>query len=158
VHYAGSKGPHAANGRSDAAGGGHAHAGLMAYLGGSWPEEYRNKVFMNNIHGQRLNMDILERQGSGYVGHHGPDFVNFNDSWSQVLNLLYDQNGSVYFIDWYDKNQCHHNNVEGHDRTNGRIFKLVYNEEKWTPVDLQKKTNDELIELLAHKNQWYARR
>ncbi|MEO8429268.1 MAG: PVC-type heme-binding CxxCH protein, partial [Verrucomicrobiota bacterium] len=157
VHYAGSKGPHAANGRSDAAGGGHAHAGLMAYLGGSWPEEYRNKVFMNNIHGQRLNMDILERQGSGYVGHHGPDFVNFNDAWSQVLNLLYDQNGSVYFIDWYDKNQCHHNNVDGHDRTNGRIFKLVYNDEKWTPVDLRKKSDEELVNLQLHPNDWYAR-
>ena len=27
-------------------------------------------------------------------------------------------------IDWYDKNQCHHNDVNGHDRTNGRIFKV----------------------------------
>ena len=33
LHYAGSKGPHAANGRSAAVGGGHAHAGLMVYLG-----------------------------------------------------------------------------------------------------------------------------
>ena len=33
VHYAGTKGPHAGNGRSDAAGGGHAHAGLLIYQG-----------------------------------------------------------------------------------------------------------------------------
>src|SRR4030095_6922846 len=113
--------------------------------------------FMNNIHGQRLNMDVLERKGSGYIAHHGHDFINFNDKWSQSLNMLTDQDGSMFMIDWYDKNQCHHNNVEGHDRTNGRIFKLVYNQEKWTPVDLQRKTSDELIELLTHKNQWYAR-
>ena len=31
--------PHAGNNRSDAAGGGHAHAGAMIYLGGSWPEQ-----------------------------------------------------------------------------------------------------------------------
>lgn len=157
VHYAGTKGPHAANGRSDAAGGGHAHAGMMVYLGNSFPKKYEGMLFMNNIHGQRLNMDIPERKGSGFVGHHGADFVNFNDRWSQVLNMLYDQDGSVYIIDWYDKNQCHHNNVEGHDRSNGRIFKLVYGDTKVTRIDLQKKTDEELVQLLENRNDFYAR-
>jgi putative membrane-bound dehydrogenase-like protein len=157
LHYTGNQGPHAANGRSDAAGGGHAHAGLLVYQGNSWPAEYRGKVFMNNIHGQRLNMDILERKGSGYVAHHGPDFINFNDRWSQILNMLTDQDGSMFMIDWYDKNQCHHNNVEGHDRSNGRIFKLVYNDQKWSPVDLTKKTDAELVDLQLHVNEFYVR-
>ena len=157
VHWAGNKGPHAANDRSDAAGGGHAHAGLMVYEGGSFPEKYRGQFFMNNIHGQRLNMDIPERQGSGFVGHHGPDFINFNDRWSQILNMRYDQDGSVYMIDWYDKNQCHHGNESGHDRSNGRIFKLVYNNQKFTPIDLKKESNAKLVELLGHKNEFYAR-
>ncbi|HUS37022.1 MAG TPA: PVC-type heme-binding CxxCH protein [Verrucomicrobiae bacterium] len=156
-HYTGSQGPHAANGRSDAAGGGHAHAGLCVYQGGSWPAEYRGKVFMNNIHGQRLNMDILERQGSGYVAHHGNDFINFNDRWSQILNMLTDQDGSMFMIDWYDKNQCHHNNVEGHDRDNGRIFKLVYNNQKGTQIDLTKKSDAELVDLQLHVNDFYVR-
>ncbi|MSU61495.1 MAG: dehydrogenase [Pedosphaera sp.] len=157
VHYAGDRGPHAANGRSDAAGGGHAHAGLMMYLGDSWPAEYRNKAFMNNIHGQRLNTDILERKGSGYVGKHGPDFVNFNDTWSQVLNMRYDQDGSVYLIDWYDKNQCHHNREDGHDRANGRIFKIVYNNQPVTKVDLGKKSDEDLLALAVSKNEWMSR-
>ena len=100
LHYA-SKTPHAGNGRSDSAGGGHAHAGLMVYLGGSWPEKYRGQAFMNNIHGARINMDVLEPQGSGYVGHHGADFILFNDSWSQIVNLQSDQDGSCFLIDWY---------------------------------------------------------
>jgi hypothetical protein len=157
VHWAGNKGPHAANDRSDAAGGGHAHAGLMIYEGGSFPEQYRGKIFMNNIHGQRLNMDIPERQGSGFVGRHGPDFVNFNDKWSQVLNMIYDQDGSVYIIDWYDKNQCHHGNEGGHDRSNGRIFKLIYGDSKVTKIDLQKESDTKLVEYLGHKNEFYAR-
>jgi putative membrane-bound dehydrogenase-like protein len=157
LHYAGNKGPHAANGRSDSAGGGHAHAGMMVYLGGSFPEKYTGALIMNNIHGQRLNMDVPERKGSGFVGHHAPDFVNFNDSWSQVLNMLYDQDGSVYMIDWYDKNQCHHNNEAGHDRSNGRIFKLVYNDQKFTPIDLKKKSSLELVQMLGEKNEFYAR-
>ncbi len=157
VHWAGAKGPHAGNARSDAAGGGHAHAGLLIYQGDSWPEEYRGNIFMNNIHGQRINMDIPKRKGSGYVASHGPDFVNFNDKWSQVLNLLSDQDGSVYMIDWYDKNQCHHNDVKGHDRSNGRIFKIVYNNQKTTQVDLQGKSDEELVQSLLHQNDWYAR-
>ena len=157
VHYAGSKGPHAGNGRSAAAGGGHAHAGMMVYLGDSWPEQYRGKFFMNNIHGACINMDVPERQGSGFVGHHAPNFIDFNDQWSQVLNLLYDQNGSVYMIDWYDKNQCHHNNPEGHDRTNGRLFKIVYGDTKWTPVNLERLSDEELVKLVPSKNEWMSR-
>jgi putative membrane-bound dehydrogenase-like protein len=157
VHWAGAKGPHAGNARSDEAGGGHAHAGLLIYQGDSWPEEYRGKIFMNNIHGQRINMDSLKRKGSGYVASHGADFINFNDKWSQVLNLLSDQDGSVYMIDWYDKNQCHHNRVNDHDRSNGRIFKIVYNNQKTTHVDLQSKSDAELVQLQLHKNDWYAR-
>ena len=157
LHYAGNKGPHAANGRSDAMGGGHAHAGLMVYLGDSWPAEYRGKAFMNNIHGQRLNMDIPTRDGSGYVGKHGADFLNFQDRWSQVLNMLYDQDGSVYMIDWYDANQCHHNRVDGHDRSNGRVFKVVYNHQPVTKVDLQKLSDDDLAKLQTHANDFKAR-
>lgn len=156
-HYAGAKGPHAGNNRSDAAGGGHAHAGLMIYQGAAFPKEFDGKIFMNNIHGQRLNMDIPERKGSGFVGRHGKDFLNFNDKWSQVLNFTYDQDGSVYIIDWYDANQCHHNNPDGHDRGNGRIFKLVYGDGKAKPVDLKAKSNAELARLQLEPNDFLVR-
>lgn len=156
VHWAGNKGPHAGNNRSDEMGGGHAHSGLMMYQGGSWPQAYDNQAFMNNIHGQRINMDMPVRSGSGFVGKHGPDFLNFNDRWSQVLNMLYDHNGSVYMIDWYDSNQCHHRRDDGHDRSNGRIYKVVYNDEPWTPVDLRAHSPQALVRLQLHKNEWYA--
>src|SRR5215471_9845439 len=147
VHWVGNKGPHAGNSRSAAAGGGHAHAGMLIYQEDNWPEQYRGKLFMNNIHGACINMDVPERQGSGFVGHHAPNFIEFNDVWSQIINLEEGPDGAVYMIDWYDKNQCHHNDPNGHDRTNGRIFKIAYGETKWAPVDLQKKSDDELIAL-----------
>src|SRR6266540_1324988 len=157
VHWAGTKGPHAGNSRSDAAGGGHAHAGLLVYQGDSFPAEYRGKIFMNNIHGQRINMDIPERLGSGFVGKHGADFINFNDRWSQIINLLTGPDGSVFMIDWYDKNQCHLNDLNAHDRSNGRIFKVSYGEKKAPKVDLQKLSPDELAKLLTSENSWQAR-
>ncbi len=157
VHWAGAGGPHAGNARSDSAGGGHAHAGVMCYLGESWPAEYRGKLLLGNIHGQRLNMDIPVREGSGYVGKHGKDFLNFNDAWSQTLNQLYDQDGSMFIIDWYDKNQCHHNREDGHDRSNGRVYKIVYNNQKATRVDVAKLSDEELVKLVPSKNEFMSR-
>lgn len=155
-HYLGEN-PHGGNGSSSDAGGGHAHAGAMIYLGGAWPDEYRGRIFMNNIHGQRLNTDILKPQGSGFVGSHGPDFLLTGDIASQILNIRYGPDGQAYFIDWYDTNACHHNNVDGHDRSNGRVYKVVYGDAKASSIDLSQKTDVELAELALDKNDWFVR-
>lgn len=161
-HYVGAN-PHGGNNRSDEAGGGHAHAGAMIYQGGTWPEEYRGKIFMNNIHGQRINMDVLNPKGSGFVASHGPDFLMTNDLWSQILYLRYGPDGNVYMIDWYDANACHHGNEAGHDRSNGRIFKIVYEgapnpyAERVKGLDLKKLSDLELAKLVLEKNDWYVR-
>lgn len=158
VHWVGERGPHAGNFRSASAGGGHAHAGAMIYLGGdSWPKEYRNDIFMNNINGARLNVDHPTRSGSGYRVTHKPDFLAMNDSWSQWLNFKYDPSGSVYAIDWYDKNQCHSRNPEVHNKTMGRIFKITHENDKWVKVDLSKASDAELVNYQLHANEWYVR-
>jgi putative membrane-bound dehydrogenase-like protein len=157
LHWAKAPNPWAANGKSDSAGGGHAHAGLMVYLGGSWPQEYVGKYFMNNIHGARINMDVPESQGSGFIGHHGKDFVLFNDLDSQIVNLRYDQDGSCVMIDWYDKNQCHSPNPAVHDYATGRIFKVVYGDTKTTKFDLDKLSDLELVNLQLEKHEWLVR-
>ncbi len=158
VHWVGRRGPHAGNQRSGTAGGGHAHVGAMIYLGGdSWPAQYREAIFMNNIHGHRTNTDVLQRKGSGYTAAHGPDFLLANDSWSQMLNFRYGPDGSVHVIDWYDKNQCHSSNPDIHQKTLGRIFKISHENDRWAPVDLQKLSSDALVELQLHRNDWYVR-
>ena len=157
-HYVGERGPHAGNFRSASAGGGHAHAGAMIYLGGdNWPEEYRNTIFMNNINGAKLNNDLLTREGSGYVASHGKDFLAMNDSWSQWLNMKYDQNGSVFAIDWYDKNQCHSPNPDVHDKTMGRIFKITNENDKFVKVDLWRASDLDLVNFHLNKNEFYVR-
>ncbi len=158
VHWMGKKGPHAGNSRSDAAGGGHAHAGAMIYLGGdTWPREYRDTIFMNNIHGARTNADRLQRKGSGYTASHGQDFLKANDSWSQMINFRYGPDGSVHVIDWYDKNQCHSTNPDVHNKTLGRIFKIRHDGDRWVKVDLKKMTSDALVDLQLNHNDWYVR-
>ena len=155
-HYLGAN-PHGGNGRSESAGGGHAHSGAMIYMGGSWPAEYQGSLFMNNIHGARINRDILKTSGSGFVGSHAPDFLLANDLWSQIISIKYGPDGNVFMIDWYDKNQCHHNDVNGHDRTNGRIFKVSFGETKAVGQDLKKLSNDALVQMQTSLNEWQAR-
>ncbi len=157
VHWMGDAGPHAGNFRSDAAGGGHAHAGAMFYLGNkNWGRD-RNDLFLNNLHGHRVNVDHITRSRSGYTASHGKDFIKRNDTWSLWLNFQFGPDGSVYVIDWYDKNQCHNPNPDVHDKTLGRIFRIKHKDDKWVKVDLSKKTNQELVEYQLHENEWYVR-
>jgi len=156
-HYAGPN-PHGGNGKSDDVGGGHAHAGLICYQGGAWPKEYDGKLFMGNLHGHRLNVDVITQKGSGYVADRNPDFLKTNDRWSIPLALKSGPDGNVYLLDWYDKQICHRNEPEIWDRTNGRIYKISYKDTK--PVkdlDLQKLANSELVKLQTSDNDWMAR-
>jgi putative membrane-bound dehydrogenase-like protein len=156
-HYVGPN-PHGGNNRSDSAGGGHAHCGTMIYLGGAWPAEYRNQMFMGNVHGRRLNVDKLTPKGSGYVAGRAPDFLLANDGWARFINMRYGPDGNVYLIDWYDKQACHLNQPEAFDRSNGRIYKVCYKGTKpVTGVDLSKATDAELWNHQLDKNDWYVR-
>jgi putative membrane-bound dehydrogenase-like protein len=157
LHWQGAN-PWAGNERSDSLGGGHAHCGTMIYLGGAWPEQYRGQMFMGNIHGRRINMDILKPKGSGYVASHGKDFLLANDAWARFINMRYGPDGNVYVIDWYDKQACHTGTVDAWDRTNGRIYKISHRGTKPVfGIDLRKKTKLELVELQLHENDWYVR-
>jgi putative membrane-bound dehydrogenase-like protein len=155
-HYMGAT-PHGGNNRSDKTGGGHAHCGLMIYLGDAWPKEYRGQMMMGNIHGHRLNTDLLHPAGSGFVASHGNDFLLANDSWARFINFRYGPDGNVYLLDWYDKQACHTSQEAIWDRTNGRIYKISYQGAKPVTVDLRQKTDLELVELQLHPNDWYVR-
>lgn len=164
AHYVGNIADHAWWGHepevpadTSAAGGGHAHCGAMIYLGDNWPDRYRNQLFFHNVHGNRVNCDVLERHGSGYVGHHGQDLLLANDKWFRGINLKYGPDGSVYLIDWYDRNACHRVNPEIWDRTNGRIYRISYGEPRRATVDLGRASDAELVALHSHKNEWYVR-
>lgn len=141
-------------GTHDQPGGGHAHAGAMVYLGDNWPAEYRNRIFMCNIHGNRLNQDILDRKGSGYIAKHGPDFLMANDPWFRGLVVTAAADGGVYVADWCDTGECH-NYKETQPR--GRIYKITYGQPKPTEIDLSKLSDKELVALQMHRNDWYVR-
>jgi putative membrane-bound dehydrogenase-like protein len=143
-------------GKHSEAGGGHAHVGAMIYLGDNWPDRYRNTLFTHNLHGNRVNNDTLEHAGSGYVAKHGPDFLFAHDSWFRGLELQYGPDGGVYMTDWSDTDECH--DYEDIHRENGRIYKVTYGDVKKQDVNVAKLSDAELVKLLSHKNDWFARK
>jgi len=137
-------------------GGGHAHVGMLIYQGGTWPKEYHGKMLTCNLHGRRINVDRLERDGCGYVGKHAPDFMQAKDPWFRGLDLITGPDGNVFVSDWSDSGECHDN--DGVHRTSGRIYKIVYGEQKKVePINVAAMKDEELVGLLASENNWWSR-
>ena len=151
-----------------AIGGGHAHCGLMVYLGDAFPAEYRGKLFMVNIHGARVNVDVPEQRGSGYVARHGVDFLSTSDPYFRGLHMKYGPEGAVYLSDWYDTGECH---TRAPDVSNGRIYRIEYKgsgfgvQGSGTAVERDRRRRGdlggmaagELADLQSAGNEWHVR-
>ncbi len=139
---------------NNAYGGGAAHSGILVYLGDNWPDKYRGSLFMSNIHGHRINNDLPRRKGSGFTAAHGPDFLVSGDPMFIGLLLQTGPDGSVFISDWYDRGECH--TRDNPDRGSGRIYKISYGTPTAALLDLAKRSDDELVQLQLHRNEWYV--
>jgi len=161
IHWAGGQWTDSREGKGhekhSAAGGGHAHVGAMIYLGDNWPDRYRQSLLTFNLHGHRANLDRLERNGSGYVARHEPDFLLANDTWFRGLELKYGPDGAVYFTDWTDRGECHETDADNAHRENGRVYKLSFGKPRPVHVNLAASSNEDLARLQLHKNDWHVR-
>ena len=154
IHWVGGfwKTEGATNPQNDTVGGGHAHCGAFIYLGDNWPQKYRGSFFTINIHGHRVNNDLLVAQGSGYVGKHTADFLRVNDSWFRGVSIIPSHDGGVYVSDWSDAGECH--DYDDIHRENGRIYKIAYGESRTPRIDLRRLTDRDLIANLGERNEW----
>ncbi len=168
AHYAGNIREHAFwgdNGKTrpsapsdtSALGGGHAHCGLALYQANEFPAEYRGAAFFHNLHGHRIVREHLEKEGSGYVARHRPDFLFTHNHDFVGVGVMLGPDGALYFSDWVDPQTCHHRDVEIWDRANGRIFRVRYGDAKTTALDLPDRSDVELVQVLGNDNAFHAR-
>jgi putative membrane-bound dehydrogenase-like protein len=133
-----------------------AYCGIHWFDSDAYPEPYRGKLYMGNIHGNCINVDSLVRDGSTYAGSGEPDFLSANDAWFMPVGQETGPDGSLYVLDWYDRYHCYQDanrDPNGIDRLKGRLYRVRY---KDTPravgFDLSKETDDQLIARLNAGN------
>ena len=151
------------DGAANSLGGGHAHIGTMIYQADQWPAEYRDRLMTVNMHGRRVNQEVLKRSGSGYVASHGEDILLSEDPFFRGMELSCGPEGSVYVLDWSDTGECHDHT--GVHRTSGRVYRVSHRDGlaktgsaiETVPTDLRSLGNVELVALHRHRNQWFVR-
>ncbi|RMG40034.1 MAG: dehydrogenase [Planctomycetota bacterium] len=138
-----------------------AYCGIHFFDSDAYPEPYRRRLFMGNIHGNCINVDRLSRNGATYRGDGEPDFLIANDAWFMPVVQKTGPDGCLYILDWYDRYHCYQDarrDPKGIDRLNGRLYRIRY---KDTPrvwgFDLARADDAELIAKLGAAND-YTRR
>jgi len=145
----------------------HKHQ-MAAYCGITWfdsdayPAEYRERLYMGNIHGGCLNVDALERRGSSYFATPRPDFLTANDVWHMPVAQLTGPDGCLYVLDWYDRYHCYQDanaDPAGVDRQLGRLYRIRYGDSPRTPrFDLAAEPDSALIQRLGSPNVFFRER
>src|SRR5439155_23056508 len=136
-----------------------AYCGLHYYDSDAYPEQYRDKLDMGNIHGGCINVDKLRRDGSTYFATGEPDFLTANDAWFMPVAQKTGPDGCLYILDWYDQYHCYQDanrDPGGIDRLKGRLYRGRYKDtHRAKPYDLAKETDEQLIDPLSGKHQVY---
>ncbi len=133
-----------------------AYCGIHWYDSDAYPEQYRKKLYMGNIHGSCINSDSIMRHESTYKASPEPDLLSANDAWFMPVVQKTGPDGCLYILDWYDRYHCYQDanrDPGGIDRLKGRLYRLRY---KDTPrasgEDMAKLSDEELVERLTSPN------
>jgi putative membrane-bound dehydrogenase-like protein len=136
-----------------------AYCGIHFFDSDAYPEQYREMLFMGNIHGNCINVDKLERRGSTYFATGEPDFLSANDAWFMPVVQKTGPDGCLYILDWYDRYHCYQDanrDPAGIDRLKGRLYRVRYNNTpRAEPFNLAKESDKQLIARLASPNVFY---
>jgi putative membrane-bound dehydrogenase-like protein len=133
-----------------------AYCGIALFDSDAYPEKYRGRIYVGNIHGGCINADRLQREGASYLAKADPDFLSANDAWFMPVSLKVGPDGCFYILDWYDRYHCSQDaarDPEGVDRLKGRLYRVRYQNSPRAPrFNLATESDRQLIERLGSSN------
>jgi putative heme-binding domain-containing protein len=133
-----------------------AYCGLHFFDSDAYPPEYRERLYMGNIHGGCINVDMLQRDGSTYSARPAPDFLTAHDPWFMPVSQKTGPDGCLYILDWYDRYHCYQDarrDPQGIDRQRGRLYRVRYKDTPHAGVfDLSNESDDQLVQRLHSPN------
>jgi putative heme-binding domain-containing protein len=136
-----------------------AYCGISFFDSDAYPETFRERIYVGNIHGGCINVDRLQRDGSTYAAKAAPDFLNANDVWFMPVALKTGPDGCLYVLDWYDRYHCYQDanrDPEGIDRLKGRLYRVRHRNAQRAPsFDLAAETDDQLMARLGSSNIYF---
>ena len=136
-----------------------AYCGIARLDSPHFPEPYRGRIVVGNIHGGCVNVDRLQRDGSTYVARAEPDLLTANDVWFMPVSLKVGPDGCLYVLDWYDRYHCSQDGARdpaGVDRLRGRLYRLRYKDApRAGALDLATESDEQLIARLGSENVFF---
>jgi putative membrane-bound dehydrogenase-like protein len=137
-----------------------AHGGARIYQSDAFPRSQLGRIFMANIHEHAVLSDVLVPKGSGFVAHHGDDFLMANNAQWIGFSLEIGPEGALYVLDWHDADICGQDVLQ---KETGRIFRITPKTSEaveWAGrySDLGKLADAELVALQRSSSDWHSRR
>jgi putative membrane-bound dehydrogenase-like protein len=137
--------------------GGHVTPGGIIYKSDLLPPHLRGSFIGGNLLSNAVYWHELAPSGSTLCGRHGGTLIDARDRWFRPIDLLVGPDAAVYVVDWYDKRAAHLDPRDTWDRSNGRIYRVVYGQRRrLEPFDLARRASAELVELRTSPNDWFA--
>ena len=139
--------------------------GAIIYQGGAFPPRFNNACICPHTRHSACRWATIETRGSTFATRAAGDFVTSDDIWFRPVDMTVGPDGAVYIADWYDYNISHSspkNRSQWYQpsRMDGRVWRVAppnLAPVKAGALDLSRKSSAELVELLSHRNDWYAR-
>lgn len=149
-------------------------SGGTHYGGHSFPKEYFGNIFIGDVAGNLVHRAVLKSsQDSAFYKagradfEKGKEFLASTDPWFRPVNFYSAPDGNLYIMDMYHQHietpvSIPDDLKEDMDFENGkkygRIWRVVPKKggiQKPKAERLSENTPSQLVELLAHPNQWY---
>jgi putative heme-binding domain-containing protein len=140
--------------------------GAIIYQGGAFPVRFNDACICPHTRHSACRWATIETRGSTFATRAAGDFVTSDDIWFRPVDMTVGPDGAVYIADWYDYNISHSspkNRSHWYEpsRLDGRVWRVAppnLAPVKAKSLDLDEKASDELVELLSHRNDWFARK